>query len=291
MLTLKNKWYLLIILPMMALSCKSKIAAHQSIPPYSLADTVKPDWYREYYGQVVMIDNDFVTQKNGSYLIDLPLQIVPDSTYVFFLSTRIPVELLKRSTEFYPDLQHFVLFVPDWRYYDEVAKEASKNGMCIEPATTNFYYSIKREDGAVKVDSIRLSGEDNARFDFVKPISPKDMLTVYRKESYGSVCCPRDPKWDNVDKDELFLRDFEHRSHLNVTKGRYVQMEGKEGEKSIYYTLPGLSSAQRLQFLVDKYAQRIVNKDMEARTYLPQLFTPQIVPMVTEGFNKMKELP
>jgi hypothetical protein len=284
-------WYLLIILPMMALSCKSKIAAHQSFPPYSLADTMKPDWYREYYGQVVMIDNDFVTQKNGSYLVDIPLQIVPDSTYVFFLSTRIPLELLKRSNEFYPDIQHFVLIVPDWKYYDEVAKEASKNGMCIEPATTNFYYSIKREDGVVKVDSIRLSGEDNARFDFVKPISPKGMLTVYRRESYGSVCCPRDPKWDNVEEDELFLRDFEHRSHLKVTTGRYVQMEGKEGEKSIYYTLPGLSSAQRLEFLADQYAHWIVNKDRKASPSMPQLFAPQIVPMVTEGFNKMKELP
>ncbi|MDR2273068.1 MAG: hypothetical protein LBF27_19315 [Sphingobacterium sp.] len=291
MLTLKNNWYLLIILPMMALSCKSKIAAHQSLAPYSLADTVKPDWYREYYGQVVMIDNDFVTQKNGSYLIDLPLQIVPDSTYMFFLSTRIPVELFGKSNEFYPDLQHFILIVPDWKYYDEVAKEASKNGMCIEPATTNYYYSIKREDGAVKVDSIRLSGEDNARFDFVKPISPKGMLTVYRRESYGSVCCPRDPKWDNADKGELFLREFEQRSHLKVTKGRYVQMEGKEGEKSIYYTLPGLSSSQRLEFLADKYAQWIVNKDMETKAFMPQLFAPQIVPMVTEGFNKMKELP
>lgn len=284
-------WYLLIILPMMALSCKSKIAAHQSIPPYSLADTVKPDWYREYYGRVVMIDNDFVTQKDGNYFVDLPLQIVPDSTYVFFLSTKIPVELLKKSNEFYPDLQHFVLIVPDWKFYGEVAEEASKNGMCIEPATTNFYYSIKREDGMVKVDSLRLSGLDNPRLDFVKPISPKGMLTIYRRDGYGSVCCPRDPKWDNADKDELFLRDFEHRSHLKVTKGRYVQMEGKEGEKSIYYTLPGLSSAQRLEFLANKYAQWIANKDTGTRTIIPQLFAPQIIPMVTEGFNKMKELP
>jgi hypothetical protein len=284
-------WYLLIILPMMALSCKSKIAARQSIPPYSLADTVKPDWYREYYGRVVMIDNDFVTQKDGNYLVDLPLQIVPDSTYVFFLSTKIPVELLKKSNEFYPDLQHFVLIVPDWKFYGEVAEEASKNGMCIEPATTNFYYSIKREDGMVKVDSLRLSGLDNPRLDFVKPISAKGMLTIYRRDSYGSVCCPRDPKWDNADKDELFLRDFEHRSHLKVTKGRYVQMEGKEGEKSIYYTLPGLSSAQRLEFLANKYAQWISNKDTGTRTIIPQLFAPQIIPMVTEGFNKMKELP
>ncbi|HAE67749.1 MAG TPA: hypothetical protein DCG77_11200 [Sphingobacterium sp.] len=238
-----------------------------------------------------MIDNDFVTQKDGNYLVDLPLQIVPDSTYVFFLSTKIPVELLKKSNEFYPDLQHFVLIVPDWKFYGEVAEEASKNGMCIEPATTNFYYSIKREDGMVKVDSLRLSGLDNPRLDFVKPISAKGMLTIYRRDSYGSVCCPRDPKWDNADKDELFLRDFEHRSHLKVTKGRYVQMEGKEGEKSIYYTLPGLSSAQRLEFLANKYAQWIANKDTGTRTIIPQLFAPQIIPMVTEGFNKMKELP
>lgn len=289
MLKLKYKWYLLIILPMTALSCKSKITAQQPSTPIALVDTIKPDWYRENYGQVVMIDDDLVVKKNDSYLIDLPLRIVPDSTYVFFLSARIPVELFKKSNEFYPDLQHFVLIVPDWKFYDEIAKEASKQGMCIEPATTNFYYSIKKEDGAVRVDSIRRSGDDNPGFDFVKPALPKNMLTVYRKESYGSVCCPRDPKWDMIDKDNSFLHDFEQTNHLKVTRGRYVQMEGKEGEKSIYYTLPGLSSVQRLDFLANKYVQWTSAKDNHETPILSQLFAPQIVPMVTEGFNKMKE--
>ncbi|MDR0262628.1 MAG: hypothetical protein LBJ04_05320 [Sphingobacterium sp.] len=283
MLKLKYKWYLLVILPVTALSCKSKITAQQPSTPIALVDTVKPDWYRENYGQVVMIDDNLVVKKNGSYLIDLPLRIVPDSTYVFFLSARIPVELFKKSNEFYPDLQHFVLIVPDWKFYDEIAKEASKQGMCIEPATTNFYYSIKREDGVVRVDSIRRSGDDNPGFDFVKPASPKNMLTVYRKESYGSVCCPRDPKWDMVDKDDSFLFGFEQTNHLKVTRGRYVQMEGKEGEKSIYYTLPGLQPTQRLEFLAAKYAQ--------TKPLIPQLFAPQMVLFVSEGFNKMKELP
>lgn len=291
MLKLENKWYLLIILPMMAFSCRSKITAQQSSTSIALVDTVKPDWYRENYGQVVMIDDDLAVKKNGSYLVDLPLQIVPDSTYVFFLSARIPVELFKKSNEFYPDLQHFVLIVPDWKFYDEIAKEASKKGMCIEPATTNFYYSIKREGGAVRVDSIRRSGDDNPGFDFVKPVSLKNMLTVYRKESYGSVCCPRDPKWDLADEDESFLYDFEQHNHLKVTKGRYVQMEGKEGEKSIYYTLPRLASIQRLEFLTAKYARWIANRNVQTPPFIPQLFAPQMVPFVSEGFNKMKELP
>ena len=291
MLKLKHKWYLLIILPIMALSCKSKITAQHSSTAIALADTVKPEWYREYYGQVVMIDDDLVVKKNGSYLVDLPLQIAPDSTYVFFLSARIPMELFEKSNEFYPDLQHFVLIVPDWKFYNDIAKEASKKGMCIEPATTNFYYFVTREGGAVRVDSIRRSGDDNPGLDFIKPASPKNMLTTYRRESYGSVCCPRDPKWDIADKDESFLRDFEKRSQLEVTKGRYVQMEGKEGEKSIYYTLPGLSPAQRLEFLAAKYAQWIVNKDVQTTAFMPQLFAPQMVPIITDGFNKMKELP
>ncbi|WP_293888198.1 MULTISPECIES: hypothetical protein [unclassified Sphingobacterium] len=301
MIKQRNMWYLLIILSMMASSCKSKITGQQSLikpspTPHSLADTtrsdeVNPDWYREYFRQVVMIDNGFVTQKKGSYLIDLPLQILPDSTYIFFLNARIPVELFKRANEFYPDLQQFVLIVPDWAFYDQIAEQASKQGMCIEPTTTNFYYLINRQDGVVRVDSIRRSGDDNPGFDFFKPVSPKNMLTVYRKESYGSVCCPRDPKWDSADEDESFLRDFEKRNYLNVTRGRYVQMEGKEGEKSIYYTLPELSSVQRLDFLANKYAQWTGAKDNHETPILSQLFAPQIVPMVTEGFNKMKELP
>lgn len=275
----------------MASSCKSKITAQQPSTPIALVDTVKPDWYRENYGQVVMIDDDLVVKKNDSYLIDLPLQILPDSTYIFFLNARIPVELFKKANEFYPDLQKFVLIVPDRAFYDRIAEQASKQGMCIEPTTTNFYYYINRQDGVVRVDSIRRSGDNNPVFDFFKPVSPKNMLTVYRKESYGSVCCPRDPKWDTAYEAESFLRDFERRHYLNITRGRYVQMEGKEGEKSIYYTLPGLSSVQRLDFLANVYAQWTSNKDNRETPILSQLFAPQLVPMVTEGFNKMKELP
>ncbi|WP_312362765.1 hypothetical protein [Sphingobacterium sp.] len=291
MIKQRNMWYLLIILSMMASSCKSKITAQQPSTPIALVDTVKPDWYRENYGQVVMIDDDLVVKKNDSYLIDLPLQILPDSTYIFFLNARIPVELFKKANEFYPDLQKFVLIVPDRAFYDRIAEQASKQGMCIEPTTTNFYYYMNRQDGVVRVDSIRRSGDDNPVFDFFKPVSPKNMLTVYRKESYGSVCCPRDPKWDTAHEAESFLRDFERRHYLNITRGRYVQMEGKEGEKSIYYTLPGLSSVQRLDFLANVYAQWTSPKDNRETPILSQLFAPQLVPMVTEGFNKMKELP
>ncbi|ULT26325.1 hypothetical protein KUH03_05265 [Sphingobacterium sp. E70] len=102
------------------------------------------------------IEDRQVARLEGNYLLDLPLQFKTDSIAVFYLSAKIPVELFKKPSAFYPELQEFILIVPDWKFYSEVNKMASKNGMCVEPETTNYYYYIRREEDNVKVDSVRL---------------------------------------------------------------------------------------------------------------------------------------
>ena len=128
-------------------------------------------------------------------------------------------------------------------------------------------------------------------FNFDNPVVPDNMLSVYRKESYGSVCCPRDPMWDIADQDSYFTRGFEERNKFKVTTGRYIQMQGKEGENSIYYTLPGLTTAQRLQFLLEKRAQWRLNSEAKKIPLSTNLFTPQLQQMITTGFNKLEEMP
>ena len=285
-----DKFYLMLVLLLLVVSCKSK-AIKQAIRPLNQQETVRPDWLAHKYDRVMKIEDRQVARLEGNYLLDLPLQFNEDSIDVFYLSAEIPIELFKKSSAFYPELQKFILIVPDWKFYSEVSKMASKSGMCVEPETTNFYYYIRREEDNVKVDSIRLGGLENPTIDFAKPILPENLLTVYWKESYGSVCCPRDPMWDIADQDSSFIRGFEERNKFKVTTGRYIQMQGKEGENSIYYTLPGLTTAQRLQFLLEKRAQWRLNREAKKMPLSTKLFTPQLQQMITTGFNKLEEMP
>lgn len=70
------------------------------------------------------------------------------------------------------------------------------------------------------------------------------MLKVYYADSYGSVCCPRDPKWDRKQDDTSFIKEYERNNKVKI-KDTYRQNNGKEGEHAIYYTLSGLTSLQR----------------------------------------------
>ncbi len=275
---------------MLIVSCKSK-AVKQAVSVADQQQTVRPDWLAQKYSQVTMIDNDHVAVLNGNYLVDIPLQFNTDSSYVFYLNAKIPVGLFKESLGFYPELKQFILIVPDWKFYAEVSKMSAKKGMCVEPETTNLYYYIRREEDSVKVDSARLGGPENPWLDFGRAVVPEDMLVVYRKESYGSVCCPRDPMWDIADQDSSFVRGFEEKNKFKVTTGRYIQMQGKEGENSIYYTLPGLTTLQRLQFLLEKRAQWSLNRAAKKMLPSPKLFTPQLYQMITMGFNRFEKMP
>lgn len=285
-----DKFYLMPVLLLFVVSCKTK-AIKQAIGPPDPQETVRPDWLAQKYDRVMNIEDRQVARLEGNYLLDLPLQFNADSIEVFYLSAKIPIELFKKSSAFYPELQKFILIVPDWKFYSEVSKMASKSGMCVEPETTNYYYYIRREEDNVKVDSVRLGGLENPAIDFAKPTVPENLLTVYWKESYGSVCCPRDPMWDIADQDSSFIRSFEERNKFKVTAGRYIQKQGKEGENSIYYTLPGLTTAQRLQFLVEKHAQWRLNSEAKKMPHSTNLFTPQLQEMITTGFNKHEEMP
>ncbi|CAM3724766.1 hypothetical protein [Sphingobacterium prati] len=285
-----GKFYLMLVLLLLVVSCKSK-AIEQAIRPSDQQETVRPDWLAQKYDRVINIEDRQVARLEGNYLWDLPLQFNADSIDVFYLSAKIPIEFFKKSSTFYPELQNFILIVPDWKSYNEVSKMASKKGMCVEPETTNYYYYIRREEDNIKVDSVRLGGLENPVIDFAKPTVPENLLTVYWKESYGSVCCPRDPMWDIANQDSSFIRSFEERNKFKVTTGRYIQKQGKEGENSIYYTLPGLTTAQRLQFLLEKRAQWRLNRGAKKMPLSTNLFTPQLQEMITTGFNKLEEMP
>lgn len=249
--------------------------------------TNPPLWWRAELNNVQMIGSELVASEDGHYLIDLPLLEQPDSLYSFFLQAHVPLSLFTDTDAFYPAIKRFIMIVPDWAFYDRVAKDAQKNGIVLEPATTNTYYYIDRTGGQVSVDSVHCSGDGHPQLNYGKAETPRNTLRVYRTESYGSVCCPKDPNWALAPLDAAFISSYEKANNVRI-RGTYKQLAGKEGEYNTYYTLTGMSVEQRLHFLLAKQAQWRLDKSVE----LPagQLFTPQLLPQEGEGMRKMQLL-
>ncbi|WP_454060282.1 hypothetical protein [Elizabethkingia ursingii] len=236
-----------------------------------------------------MIEDEHMVKLGENYLVDIPIQEKPDSVYVFFLNADIPVERLKKPNSFYPFINEFILIVPDRKYYKIIAEEASKQGIIIEPLVTNNYYHITRNGGEVKTDSIHISGNRHPQTIYAEPEVLKDMLQVYYTDSYGSVCCPRDPKWDSKQDDASFIKEYEQNKKVKI-KDTYSQNNGKEGEHATYYTLSGLTSLQRLNFILEKDYQRIVNKETKDIQFSARIFTPHFVKIEKDGFRKMTKI-
>ena len=248
-------------------------------------DQKKADWLQKNYSNVVEISDNQVAESAQNILIDIPLKEDADSNHVFVLSAHLPAHRLVNSTSFYPGLKQFLMIVPDWEFYDKVSSDATKNGITLEPATTNIYYRVKRTEHEVNIDSIRISGDGHPQLHFAAPKIGTDSLVVYREESYGSVCCPKDPKWAIADQDLPFIKTFEKTNKVSL-KGTFQQRNGKEGEHTVYYSLPNLTSKQRLDFILAKRSQWVLPEELKDLRHEPQIFTPQFIPIVKDGFNK-----
>ncbi len=244
------------------------------------------DWLKKSYSNVVDIQDSQVSESAQNFLIDIPLEENADSSYVFLLSAHVPVQLFLSSTSFYPGIKEFILIVPDWEFYQKVGQDATNNGITLEPATTNIYYRVKRTGDSVHTDSIRISGDGHPQIHYAVPKIGRDLLVVYREESYGSLCCPKDPMWAIAEQDLPFVKGFEKSNKLTLT-GTFRQNNGKEGEHTVYYTLPNLTSRQRLDFILAKRSQWVVNKGVKDAYNKAQLFTPKLIPIVKDGFNKI----
>ncbi|MCL1668140.1 hypothetical protein M2T82_08715 [Elizabethkingia ursingii] len=261
----------------------------KQVPVQSATVSHTPQWLAKSYEHVVMIKDNHIAKLGINYLVDIPIQEKPDSVYVFFLDADIPLERLKKPNSFYPFINEFIIIIPDREYYHRVAEDASKKGIQLEPVETNNYYHITRNSGEIKVDSLHISGNSNPKINFIIPDTPKDMLQVYYTDSYGSVCCPRDPKWDSEQDDASFIKEYEQNKKVKISD-TYRQNNGKEGEHAIYYTLSGLTSLQRLDFILEKISQRVVNKETKDIQFSARIFTPHFVKIEKEGFRKMTKL-
>ncbi len=262
-----------------------------SIAPSVAQVTPKQNWLQKSYDRVIVIDDDKVAQSDGSYLIDLPIQEKADSNYVFFVSAKIPIELFTKQESFYPKIKEFVLIMPDWKIDQKVAKDDKKGAVTLKPATANWYYLIRRNGNSIQTDSLYIAADNKQpQLAYAAVKAPEGMLKFYRSEYYGSVCCPRDAMRDLLKEDVPFIRDFENKNNVTII-GNYEQPLGKEGEHAVYYTLPNLTTKQRLAFILDKRWQWILNKETKDIYFKPQIFTPRLVPFVKTGFTAMTVVP
>jgi hypothetical protein len=255
---------------------------------FKVENRPRPEWLLHEYKDALMIEPFNTVEQDGFFLIDQPIDFADGITPVFFLNKAIPLELFKNSQAFYPELKEFILVVPDWEYYQKVADDAQKDGITIEPTTSNYYYHFSRTNGQLKVDDYYIKGEEQPILDYKIPvISKTENLIVYREEQYGSVCCPKDEKHSLATLDADFVKNYEVQHQVTIS-GTYRQTTGKEGEHVNYYTLQGMSSAERLAFLLSKNRQwqlkgsGIFNPDEK------RIITPKVVPMANAGFTKMQ---
>ncbi len=257
-------------------SCSSN--AYQ--PP--LKNTPRPDWLGSEFNEVMMIDDENTAEQDGFYLINQPLPFSKDVVPVFFISAHIPLDLFKNPDGFFPELDNFILIIPDWELYSKVTADAQKNGIVLEPATSNFYYRFSRVDGKTEIDDYYISGDEHPQFGYKDTARPKGTLTVYRKEQYGSVCCPRDEKHILSAQNAAFINMYEKQNRVKID-GTFRETKGKEGEHIDYYTLSGLTANERLAFLLAKNKQWQIGGKGVFDPKEKRIICPTVMPMVKEG--------
>lgn len=254
-------------------------------PP--LKNTPRPDWLASEFKEVMMIESSNTAENDGFFLVNQCASFSKDVVPVFFISAHIPLTLFKNPESFYPELDEFILIIPDWEFYNKIAADASESGISVEPATSNYYYRFRWIDGKVEIDDYYISGNGHPTIDFKNPEVPKTALTVFRREQYGSVCCPRDEKHALSLQDAAFIKNHEQQHQVKID-GTFRENNGKEGEHIIYYTLRGLNAKQKLDFLLAKNKQWQINGKHLFDPNEKRIITPIAVPIQTEGFNKFQ---
>ena len=69
-----------------------------------------------------------------------------------------------------------------------------------------------------------------------------------------------------------------------------LMLDGKEGEHFKYYTMQGMTSAQRLTFLLAKNKHCQLDGKCLFNSTEKRLITPEVVPLATEGRMKMQPI-
>jgi len=218
------------------------------------------------YNDVYVIKDDQVSQKGNHYLLDLPIRETEDAVVLYNAST-IPNELFWKSPFCYPKQKEITLIV-------NVSPDVPGT-VCIgeEPVAEFNVYTIKRTGEGTMVDSTRVYNVTISE-KMPAPLSDKEMH-YYFTESYGSSCCPTDPKWETAMRAELYLKEFET-THDSSVGSVLSRITGKEGEHAIFYGLDNLAGEELLDFIIGRMHSIVPNRHLKKYVFDPMLFTASI---------------
>ncbi len=226
--------------------------SEKKVPKIRFKDTIQ---------NVVLVNKENIFTDGNNFLIDIPIKVEKNPIGIFVNDERIPVELFFDRKSFLYGQNEFFLFTPDWTFLKEIEEEQKRTGAHIKAYRRKVYH-IKRNNTSYKVDSLILP--ENVKFTFQKSSDKENDIKFYYSDCYGSVCCPKDDKWDSYEAVQNKIKLFEEQNNLSINKDS--NSFGEEGEHCTSYNLNGLTTEQKFLFI-----KEIKN---ETKEQFPQIFLP-----------------
>lgn len=227
------------------------------------------------FSNVLLIQKKDVVKNIDDYLIDVVINFDLKKSSVIFNDSGLSKDFITNRLF---EHKSIIVIIPDWKFYEEITEEATRMGGCIEPATTNIFYQRKYIENESKTDSIRISG-NQPKLVFnksIKNVKFNDNIVFYHTESFGSTCCPKDPKWKIKQRLDEFITSFERENNIKLGD-MYKKITGKEGEHILYFTLSNLNTKQKLLFLQEIRYWKYTDQKLKDIKFDPQIFTPNTI--------------
>ena len=218
------------------------------------------------FKDAVAIDNENVATNGFDYILNVVLEIPNQKELVIANNaSMLPNKILFHSS-LVNRFNSVTVISPDWVYYKAVSSIKDVN--CAEPSPSfRVYKIIKGPQNKISIDSTITYRGTFPTIEYRKSKeTAQDKLLIYYTENWGSICCPKDPKWDRIKEIEAFKKQFR-----NYESKTYLKNRGKEGEHEYYYTLEKLELKDRLNFILKSrsYDEKPNTKKLSPELYFP----------------------
>ncbi|MFA7686859.1 MAG: hypothetical protein WCY25_03220 [Moheibacter sp.] len=244
---------------------KSEIGIPNDFGKNSSEKTVPKVKFKDTIQSVILINKENITTDGYNFLIDIPITAEKNPIGIFINDEQIPVELFFERKSFLPGQNEIFLFTPDWRFHEKMIEEQKKLDIHIKDTHRELVYHIKRNNTGYTVDTLILL--NTTKFIFQKTKLKENEVKFYYYDCYGSVCCPRDDRWDSYEAVQNKIKLFEEQNNLSINKDS--NSFGEEGEHCTSYLLDDLTNEQKLLFIQEI---KSVNKEE-----YPQIFHPAVI--------------
>lgn len=232
-----------------------KKSSEKTVPKVKFKDTIQ---------NVILINKENITTDGYNFLIDIPITAEKNPIGIFLNDKTMPVELFYDRKSFLPTQNEIFLFTPDWEFQKEIIDKQERMGIHIKAYRRKVYH-IKRNNTGYTVDTLILP--NTTKFIFQKTKLEENEIKFYYDDCYGSVCCPRDDRWDSYKDVQNKIKNFEKENNVLIHKSS--NSFGEEDEHCTTYNLSELTNEKKLLFIKEI---KSVNKEA-----YPQIFHPAVI--------------